>query len=311
MIVFFLSSCFDEHTKLPVIAIANYGPHASLFETIEGFKNRLKELGFQEGSHITFAYADAQFDPTLVIPMLSGLKAKHPVLCLAITTPVAQSAKTLFKDQNLVFSAITDPVSAGLLTEINTSEPFITGASEKQNIDALLDFMKALLPHTKRIGLLYATGEANDLALLQEMENKTKVHDLELIAQPIDHPRDVALRVQAFKNKIDVLYVGTSGPIQPSLPAIIAESNKLDIPIINADQDAVKRGQVLASFGVSYAHIGANAAELAAQILKGEKPSNLKPIHPQIEDHRGLINRKLADKRGIHFTPTPNIAFVE
>lgn len=308
----FLSACSPEKQDLPLIAIANYGPHSSLFETIEGFKQHLATLGFQEGATLRYTYADAQFDPTTIIPMLSGLKAKQPTLCLAITTPVAQSAKTIFKGQNLVFAAITDPVAAGLLKDLYHPDFFITGASEQQDIDALLNFCRTLLPNAHRLGLLYATGEANDLALLAQMEAQSKHHGFQLVAQGIDHPRDVPLRMATFKNKIDVLYVGTSGPIQPSLPVIIAEANKLNIPIINADQDAVKKHQVLASFGVSYARIGMNAGSLAARILKGEKAEDLKPIHPKAEDHQGLISKKMAEKLGINFHPNQNnIAFVE
>lgn len=291
---------FEKDTEqLPLIAIANYGPHSSLEETIKGFKETLERLGYKENQQIQFDISHVNFDPTQIIQMLTKLHSKNPKLLLALTTPVAQSAQNVFKDKPIIFATITDPVEAGLLQHENESTPFVTGASERQDFDALIHFIKNLMPTAQRIGMLYATGETNDLALLKMFEHAAQKHNITLVTKAIDHPRDVPLGVASFKDKVDLIYVGTSGPIQPTLPAIVHIADSLNIPIINADADAVHKQLTLASFGVSYYQIGAHAAKIVISILNGEEIKNIPPIHPDLEDHHGFISQKQATKYNI------------
>jgi putative ABC transport system substrate-binding protein len=110
---------YNNNTKhrLAVVAIANYGPHASLDAAIAGFKQQMQAEGFIDKQTIRYEMADVGFDPSLIPQMLSSLKAKHPKLMLVMTTPVAQAAKGKIRDISLIYTAITDPVEAGLIKE--------------------------------------------------------------------------------------------------------------------------------------------------------------------------------------------------
>jgi putative ABC transport system substrate-binding protein len=218
---------------------------------------------------------------------------------VVLATPVAQAAKNTVRDTPIVFMDITDPVEAGLLDHYDQAKGNITGVSDRQDLNAFLGFAKKILPHAKRIGLLYATGEANDQALVKMMGAAAKQNGMELVLTPIDQARDVPLRMQSFKGKVDFIYVGVSGPIQPSLPAIAAEADRMGIPIFNADKDAVYQHQVLASYGVSYPQIGVNAAHMVDKILKGAKPADIAPMYATAQQHEGYISQRKADKMGI------------
>jgi putative ABC transport system substrate-binding protein len=87
--------------------------------------------------------------------------------------------------------------------------------------------------------------------------------------------------------------VGTSGPIQPTLPAVALVAKKMHIPVFNAESQAVKDGLALASFGVNYRTVGKNAAKLTASILQGKAISTLHPIYPSTQDHHGMVNQRL------------------
>jgi putative ABC transport system substrate-binding protein len=106
--------------------------------------------------------------------------------------------------------------------------------------------------------------------------------------------------MQEFKNKVDFIYVGTSGPIQPTLPTIVAEARKMHIPVFNVDAQAVRDGLALASFGLDYEAVGRNAGKLAAAALHGQKISDLPPLYPTFADHHGVINKKLAEEFNIN-----------
>jgi putative ABC transport system substrate-binding protein len=295
--------------KLPMVAIASYGPHSSLNAAIDGFKLQMHAEGFIENQNISYEIADTGFDPSLIPQMLLSLKAKKPQVMMVMTTPVAQLAKGKIHDIPLIFNAVTDPQEAGLIKNMNEADGNMTGSSDMQNLDDFLEFAKSILPKAKKIGLLYATSESNDTALVNMMRKSAAKFAMEIVAIPIEQARDVYIRVQDFKDKVDLIYVGTSGPIQPTLPTIFAEAKKMHIPVFNADSQAVKDGLALASFSVDYIAVGKNAAKLAAAIIHGQKVSTLPPLYPTRNDHFGLINKKLAAEFNINVPA--NIEVVE
>jgi putative tryptophan/tyrosine transport system substrate-binding protein len=289
----------QRNEKIPTVAIANYGPHSSLDASIKGVKEELTRSGFIENKKIKYEIADVGFDSSLIPQMISKLKSSKPKVMVVMTTPVAQFAKGSVKKIPLVYSVITDSVEAGLINKSHRASSNMTGSSDKQDLRAVLKFARKIIPKAKTVGLLYATAESNDVALVRMMREAAKQMGFKVVAVPIDQARDIPIRMQSFKGKVDFIYVGTSGPIQPTLPVIAVESNKMGIPIINADDRAVKDGMVLASFGVDYIKVGNNTGKLVAKILNGADVSTLVPLYPKPKDHRGFINRKKAKEAGI------------
>ncbi len=282
------------NSSLPIVAIANWGPHSSLEESLKGIKAELNRQGFIEGKTVQLQIADVSFDTALIPQMVTQLKNLHPDVIIAVGTPISQFVKNTIKDIPLVFSVITDPVAAGLLQEEDKPSANMTGTSDKQDLESLLAFAKKLLPNATRIGILYATSEANDIALVKMLNDAAAKSKMTVLALPINQARDVPMQMHFFKDQVDFIYVGASGPIQPTLPAIIAEADKMNIPIFNVNEDAVEKHQVLASFGVDYNKIGMNTGKLISQILRGKTISDLPPIYPNPEDHQGFISSKKA-----------------
>lgn len=274
------------------VAIANYGPHASLEDTIKGIKLGLTALGYSENKNIKYDISHINFDKTLLPQMLAKIKSGKPDVVVSLSTPVSQAVKHYFKDIPVVFVDVTEPVSAGLI-----NQPNLTGVSEKQDLAGVIGFAKQLLPSVKKIGFLYSTGDDNDKALLDLFKRIVVNQNIELVALSVDQPRDILVRMQAFKSKkIDFIYVGTSGPIQPSLPMIVSIANQMSIPVFNADCDAVKHHQAFACYAVSYVALGKQAAGVIDKIVKGESPKNIPIYYPRAQDHEAFVSEKMAQK---------------
>lgn len=298
-----------KESSLPLIAIANWGPHSSLEASMNGLKEQLQLEGFFENKTVQYEITDVGFDASLIPQMITKLKNHNPKVMIVVSTPIAQYAKGKIKDISLVYSSITDPVEAGLLVQKNTPNGNITGSSDMQDLKSFLKFVKTILPNAKTVGLLYATAESNDIALVKMMRSAADSVKMSVIAIPIEQARDVHIRVQEFKGKVDFIYVGTSGPIQPALPAIAAEAKKMNIPVFNVNTEEVRNGLAFGSFGVNYNAVGMNAGKLVAALLKGKPISELRPIYPAGTDHEGLISRKKAIELGIQIPD--NIKTVE
>jgi putative ABC transport system substrate-binding protein len=279
-----------ESNNLPIIAIANYGTHSSLDEIVRGVKDGLHANGFREGKTVEFRVENANFDNSMIMRMLDKLVADKPKIIIAISSPIARSAKDNIKNIPIIFAGVTDPVEAGILTQSDKSEKNITGASDKQDIGLVLKFAKKLSPQIHRVGILYATGEANDMALLKSMQGATADEEMELVALAIESAHDIPDRMRKFKDNVDMIYVGASGPVQPSLSTIVAMAEEMKIPVFNMNSEEVKEGKVFASYGVSYYKVGIRAGELASNVLRGKNINDLDPIYPSLEDHDGFIN---------------------
>jgi putative ABC transport system substrate-binding protein len=293
--------------SLPLVAIANYGPHASLSAAIAGFKKGMEKNGFIEGETIRYTIADVNFSQTLIPQMLLGLLAKNPKAMLVLTTPVSETANRMVTHIPLIYTVVTNPVEAGLIPQKYKASNNMSGSSDSQNLQLFFNEVKRLLPNAKTVGLIYATSESNDLALVREMERVTHRFNMTVLAVPVDEARDIPLRMEMLKRKVDFLYVGASGPIQPSLPAISAIAKKMGIPIFNVESDAVEKGLALASISVDYEKVGFSAGRLMSKALQGSKVSDLTPRYPHSKDVHRVINRILAKELALHI-PT---GFVE
>ncbi len=300
----------QKDSTLPLIAIANYGPHSSLQETIDGLKAKLAQLGYIEDKTIRYEIADVNFETSLIIQMLNKLKSSKPRIIVAISTPIAQAVKNIIKDIPVVYADVTDPVEAGLVSDDPNSN--ITGASDKQDLSLMLKLAKQLLPSAKKVGILYSTGEANDLSLVNMLIATGKELGLEVVSVPVEHTRDVVTRMKLFKDNVDFIYTGSSGAIQASLPAIASAAYSMQLPLFNFNGEEVISHTALASYGVSHKQVGANAAIIIDKLLNGEKTSNIKPIYPKEVDHKAFISRKRADKIGLKIPATlPNVTIVD
>ncbi len=288
--------------SLPIIAIANYGPHSSLDAAIEGIKEELAKNGFIENKTVRYKIDDIGFDLSLLPQMITKLRGLSPKVMVVMTSPVAQFAKGAVKDIPLIYNVVTDPVGAGLLKEQYTPDVNMTGSSDRQDLQMLLEFAKQLIPNARTIGILYSTSETNDFTLVKMMQKAAESAGMKVLAIPINQARDVPAAMQNFKGKVDFIYVGGSGQIQPTLPAIAQISNEMGIPVLNVNEEDVKADMILASFGVDYKQVGINAGKLVVQVLNGTDISKLKPIYPSTKDHHSFISIKKAEELNLKIT---------
>ena len=253
------------------IGISQFAEHGSLDNCREGFLEGLKEAGIEEGNNLTVEYQNAQTDTgtasTIADSFVSG---KVDMIC-AIATPCASSAynSCLNTDIPVVYTAVSDPVSAGLANEDGTSIGNITGSSDILPVEEQLKMIREMMPEAKKIGILYTTSEANSCSTIEQYKSLAGDYGFEIVDTGINTSADIEIAATDLVSKVDCLCNLTDNTVVNALQTVLDKANNAGIPVFGSEIEQVKSGCV-ASMGIDYFQLGVETGAMAAKILKGE-----------------------------------------
>lgn len=134
--------------------------HESLTAAREGFVAELEANGYKEGEKLVLDYQNAQGDQANLQTISEQLIDGNDIV-LAIATPSAQSLATVSTETPIVFTAVTDPLSADLVESIENYMGLLTGTSDQAPIDKQVELLGQAVPDAKTVGILYTTSERN------------------------------------------------------------------------------------------------------------------------------------------------------
>ena len=253
------------------IGISQFAEHGSLDNCREGFLEGLKEAGIEEGKNLTVEYQNAQTDTgtasTIADSFVSG---KVDMIC-AIATPCASSAynSCLNTDIPVVYTAVSDPVSAGLANEDGTSIGNITGSSDILPVEEQLKMIREMMPEAKKIGILYTTSEANSCSTIEQYKSLAGDYGFEIVDTGINTSAEIEIAATDLVSKVDCLINLTDNTVVNALQTVLDKANNAGIPVFGSEIEQVKSGCV-ASMGIDYFQLGVETGAMAAKILKGE-----------------------------------------
>ncbi len=265
-----LSGCAGKTTNsgssgkaLYKIGIVQLAEHPALDDARRGFEDGLKELGIDA----EIDYKNAQGDIPTTITIAQKFAGDKVDLVYAIATPAAQSAKQAVGDIPLLFSAVTDPVKAGLVDDWVKVGTNVTGTSDLVEETAeQLKMFKTIDPTIKKIGILYNTNESNSEIQIEEVKKVAPQEGLEVVVMGVSNVNELPQALESLIKKVDAFY-----NISDNLVALSVElvSNKLlenNMISISAEESQVSGG-ILITNGLSYYELGKQTAKMAKQIL--------------------------------------------
>ena len=180
-----LVACSNASNKdLVHVGVLQYVEHPSLSATRKGFIEELKEEGYVDGKNIKIDYQNAQGDQSNLQTISQSLIEDNDVM-LAIATPAAQSLSSLTKDKPILFTAVTDPVSAKLVKSMDNVGGNVTGTSDMSPINKQVELLKKVFPNTKKVGIMYTTSERNSEVQVEEAKKYFKEAGIETVIKGI------------------------------------------------------------------------------------------------------------------------------
>ena len=283
-------------TKMQSVAITQIVEHPALDACRVGVKDALEQEGFKIGENLKWSFENAQGQIVNTISIAKKFAGDKPDVIVAIATPSAQAVVKNAPGIPLVFSAITDPIGAGLVKKLKKPGKNATGVSDLTPITSHLELIKTVIPKVKKVGVVYNSGEANSLTLVKLLKENGKAMGIKIIEAVAPKSSEVLSATRSLAGKVDAIYVPTDNTVISAFEAVVKVGNDAKIPVFAGDTDSVKRGAV-AALGFDYYDVGIQTGKIVAKILKGEKVGNIDV--QTVSKLKLAINPKSAKKMGV------------
>lgn len=257
-----------------VIGITQIVEHPALDAARDGFIAALEEAGYKEGEDVVYDLQNAQGDFTNAISIAQKFKDDKVDLIVAIATPTAQAALQVNQEIPIVINAVTDPVAASLAKSWESSGNNLTGMSDAAPTKQQVELIPLFLPEAKNVGTIYNAGEANSVVQIEVAKEVCKELGLNLIEVTVSNSSEVLMAAQSLAGRVEAIYIVTDNTVVSALESVIKVCNQEKIVLILADPSTVDKG-ALASYGIDYFSLGKKSGEIAIQIIKGAKPSDI------------------------------------
>lgn len=277
------------------VGVLQFMEHNSLSAAQNGFIQALEDNGYTEGENLNLATLNAQGDQANLQQMSQQLSADNDLM-LTIATPTAQSMMQVESQKPILFTAVTDPVDAGLVDSMDQPGRNATGTSDMMPVDAQIDLLLSLDPQAENVGVIYNASEANSEIQANQAIDAIEASGLTPVAQTVSSTNDVQQVLNSLANDIELLYVPTDNTLASTAPTIGQVAANHDIPVVAGSIDQVEEGGV-ATYSIDYESLGYQTGEMAIDILNGADPAET-PVQTA-ENLELYINEEMAREVGL------------
>ena len=221
-ILLIVSSNLKVENKQKQIGIVQFIEHDCLDMARRGFIDELAEQGYEDGKNIKIDYQNAQGDQSVCNSIASNFLENNNKkdLILSIATPAAQSVANITKNIPILFTAVTDPVSCGLVKSIEQPGANVTGTSDMVAVEKQISLIKQLKPGAKKVGVLYCSSEANSKVQAQMAAAEAKKLGLEAVDYTVSSSSEVQQMVEYACGMVDVIFVPTDNLVVSCMPLV-------------------------------------------------------------------------------------------
>jgi putative ABC transport system substrate-binding protein len=296
-LVLFSTAFAAEAPKKVLIGVSKIVSHPALDAVVKGMQDELAAARI----NAEYDVQNANGDINAAASIASKFQSEKVTLAVGVATPTSQSLVNTLKGIPIVFTAVTDPVKAGLVASLKKGDRNVTGVSDmtpvKQQIQLLLKVKKI-----KRLGHIYTSSEENAVVLAGIVKQVCKELGIEFVETTVSKSSEVKQAVQAIIRRVDALYISTDNTVVSAMSAVTDVAMKARVPIMSADPSSAENYPVLAAWGFDYYKMGRTTGKMVVEILKGKKPEQIPTqFMTKTSDVDLLINLDVAKKLGLTF----------
>lgn len=284
------------------IGICNYVDDASLNQIVENINARLAEIESEQGITINVKYDNCNADANVMNQIIANFAADNVDLMVGVATPVTMAMQSATEDSKtpVVFAAVSDPVGAGLVASLEEPGSNVTGSSDNLDTNSVMNLIFAQNPDAKKIGLLYDVGQDSSTAAIEHAKAYLDDKGVEYVERTATTAEEVALAAQALvSDGVDAVFTPTDNTIMKAELAIYETFADAGIPHYTGADSFALNGAFL-GYGVDYANLGRETADMIASILtEGKDPATTPVI--TFDNGTATVNTEICEKLGLDF----------
>jgi putative ABC transport system substrate-binding protein len=293
---------------IPVVGFVNSASPGPFAHLADGFRNGLREEGFEEGRNVTieWRWAEGRYDR---IPALAEDLIKRKVTVLAATggAMAGMAARAATGTTPIVFVMGGDPVRLGLVDSISRPSGNVTGVTQLtiELAGKRLGLLHELVPRMRRVGVLVNPDFPDAAPQVREIRAASLRAAL--------HPIIVEARTEAefgpafetvASQGAEGLLIGADPFFNSRRDRLVEIARTRRIPTIYEFREFAEAGGLI-SYGTDLADAYRLVGVYVGRVLKGARPGDLPVVHAS--KFEMIINLKTARELGMH-VPAPILA---
>ncbi len=287
------------------VGIVQYVDDASLNQIQQAIQTELDAQGKELG--VTFDYKDYTFngqaDQTTLNQIMADLVSDEVDIIIPIATPTAVVAQSATEDNQIpvIFSAVSDPVSAGLVDSMDAPGSNVTGVSDALNTEAIMKLILAGNKDTKKIGLLYDKSQDSSKNPIEEAKAFCEENQIEVVEKTGTTNDEISLAADALVAAgVDAVFTPTDNTVMIAELAIYEKLINAKVPhYCGADSFALNGA--FCGYGVNYEELGTETAKIAVDVLvNGKKPAEM--AIKTLDNGIATVNTETASAIGIDYS---------
>ena len=256
-----------DKKKIGIVAMVENG---AFMDMKEGILEEMNAKGYTEENTI-FDYQCASGDATTLSTIVSNMTDGSYDLVFTIATPPTQGMVNVESDTPVFFCAVSAPVAAGVLTDMENPDKNATGTSNAIPVSEIFELAKATTPNVKKYGLIYSGNEDNATNTIEQAKEYLKSQGIEYVEKTASTSSDIETATNALISEgAEAIFVPNDSIIQDGVAKLAEICNEKKIPTYCSSATTVASG-CFATLAIDDKGIGKKTADMAIEYLEGEK----------------------------------------
>ena len=284
------------------VGLCNYVDDASLNQIVENIQSRLAEIGEEQGVTFNVLYDNCNADASVMEQIIADFLADKVDLMIGVATPVAMRMQTATEDSGtpVVFSAVSDPVAAGLVESLEAPGANITGTSDYLDTTAVMNLIFALNPDASKIGLLYDQGQDSSATAIAAAKAHLDELGIEYVERTGTTTDEIMLAADALiADGVDAVFTPQDNTVMTAELSIYEKFAAAGIPQFTGADSFALNGAFL-GYGVDYANLGVETADMVADILINGADTATTPVKT-FDNGTATVNTEICAELGFDF----------
>lgn len=279
------------------IAIVQHIDNPAFDDMREGFIEELEAKGYGKDK-VKIINQNAQGDASNLNTIVQQLISDKVDIIAPIATPATQVCVAAGSDIPIFFTAVSDPVRAGIISDMAHPDKNATGTSNKIPVDKIFALSNKLTPKVKTFGFIYNTGEENSVSTVEAAKKYLDEKGLKYEEAVVTNSSEVQQAAQNLFPKVDALFIPNDAMVQSAMPLIGQVTREFKKPTYACSAATVASG-AMATVAISDKEIGALTADMVISYLEGKKLADIPAI--VVPASHDVLNEDLINDIGITF----------